>query len=293
VTRCERATRRTERELRHTRIRADARRRLAELGVTRPDEIDLDALAARAGAHVSIEDLEGASARVLRIQDHAKIVISKRLVDVGAIRFSIAHELAHLSLGHWLDGRDARAIIDRLCDPLRSDDQATERDASVHASETLMPEPMVRPLCTVSQATLEAAHTIAREFRMSVLASAMRFVELTTTCCAIVYSELGRVRWVKPSATFRAWIPSGMRIDPASAAFDYAARGVIDPAPRLIDAEAWIPQRWLDGSHVDVIEHCAVVSELGAVIALVWVPDRDVRHLDLPGCETRETKIVA
>lgn len=277
----DRAVGRAEREQKHEGIRADARQRLAELGAVRPDQIDLDALAERAGARISIEELEGATARVIRIGSEAKIAITNRLVDLGAIRFSIAHELAHLWLGHWLAAHDLGAVIERLCTPLRGDQRATEREANVHATETLMPEPMVRPLCTVSQVTLAPAYAIAREFRTSLLASARRFVELTPQRCAVVYSELGRVCWVHPSATFPDVIQRGMRLDPSCAAFEYAARGVIDTAPRVTDGDAWLPEHQIDGSRIEVVEHSAVVRELGAVVSLLWIPDREARHLDL------------
>lgn len=289
----DRATARIEREQRHARIRADARQRLAELGATRPDQIDLDALVERAGARVSIEDLEGATARVIWLGSEAKIVITNRLLHLGAIRFSIAHELAHLWLGHWLATHDIDAMIERVCTPLRPDHRATERDANVHASETLMPEPMVRPLCIVPEVTLAPANAIADTFRTSLLASARRFVELTPQRCAIVLSELGRVRWVHTSATFPDWIRRGRRLDPACAAFDYATRGVIDTAPRLIGGDAWLPHDRIDGSNMELVEHSAVVPELGAVVSMVWIPDRDVRHLDLAGFDPEETKIVA
>jgi hypothetical protein len=53
-------------------------------------------------------------------------------------------------------------------------------------------------------------------FATSMQASAMRFVELTTERCAVVYMKRGRVVWAKKSPGFNAWIPDGRAVAPNS-----------------------------------------------------------------------------
>jgi hypothetical protein len=272
---------RAERELKLHNVRAQARRLLDELQMTRPEHIKLDAIALHLRARIEVGDLDGATARVLRIGPTARIIVTNRLSDAGAIRFSIAHELAHLQLEHALVADDTSGILERICNPLRGDHIGSEREASVFASETLMPEPMVRPICAVSHVTLAPAQAIARAFNTSLLASAMRFVELTDHRCAIVYSELGRVKWVKPSATFSVWIPRRRRLHPTSPAFEYSQRGQIDRDPHVLDAGAWLPRAQIGSANAQIVEHAAVVPELGAVFSLLWIPDREVHQLDL------------
>lgn len=272
---------RAERELKLRGVRAQAQRLLDDMQITRPEHIDLDAIAARLRARVEVGDLDGATARVIRIGPTARIIVTNRLADVGAIRFSIAHELSHLVLEHELAVDGADGALERVCNPLRGDHVGSEREASVHASELLMPEPMVRPMCTVPQVTLAPAYAIARTFQTSLLASAMRFVELTKKRCALVYSELGRVTWVKPSTTFRTWIPRGRRLHPTSPAFEYSQRGRIDSDPHVLPAVAWLPQKQIELANAQIVEHAAVVPELGAVFSLLWMPDRETGHLDL------------
>ena len=252
---------------------------LEECGVTRPDEIDLEAMAAANGAEIVDVDLEGATASVLRLGRLSRIRISNRIHDIGWRRFSIAHELGHMRLGHEIPhGDDA---VEKLCKPFDKARSIPEREASVFASEVVMPEGMVRPRCAVSQVTLAPARAIADEFMTSVLASAMRFVELTDESCAIAYSSLGRVRWLKPSATFPDWIPRGRSLDPRSAAFDYHESGAIDGAPQLLTADVWLPRDRVDSGHVQLVEHSAVIAPLGAVFSMLWIPRHEVRHLDL------------
>lgn len=149
------------------------------------------------------------------------------------------------------------------------------------ASELLMPEPLVLPFCDVSHVTLATPRAIAREFSTSVLASAIRFVELSNARCAVVYSALGRVQWLKPSATFPDWLAKGRRLDPSSPAFAYHQTGTLDTEPCVLDAEAWVPRSKLDGSNVQIVEHSAAIPELGVVVSMLWLPDLEAQHLDL------------
>lgn len=254
---------------------------LSEFGVTKPEHIDLDAMAAAHGAKIVYADLDGATARVMRIGPLATIRISNRIRDVGAQRFTTGHEIGHLRLGHEVPAGDADRIMERVCTPLKADGTSPEREASVFATETVMPEPLVRPRCVVSCVTLEPARAIACEFTTSVLASAMRLVELSDERCAVVYSELGRVRWVKRSATFPGWIPKGRPLDPSSAAFEYFHKGTIDSEAQLLAADAWLPRGRIDGSHVEIVEHAAIVPEFGAVFSLLWLPSREAAHLEI------------
>jgi Zn-dependent peptidase ImmA (M78 family) len=266
---------------RSARACAEALRMLEEFGVKRPDEIDLERLAAGNGAEIVYEDLEGATASVLRLGKVARIRISNRIDDIGWCRFSIAHEIGHMRLGHEIPDGDAHDAVERICKPMDKSRSVSEREASVFASEVIMPEPMVKPYCAVPHVTLAPAREIADAFTTSVLASAMRFVELTTESCAIAYSVLGRVRWIKPSATFPDWIPRGRRLDPRSAAFDYHDCGTLDGSPQMLTADAWLPRDRLDSENVQLVEHSAVIAPLGVVFSMLWIPGRELRHIDL------------
>lgn len=264
----------TTREMRLNQVREEARGVAVEFSADARGPIDLERLAAANRAEIVYDDLEGATARVIKLGAGARIFISTRIEDPGSIRFSIAHELAHLLLSHRVLQGAPNRLIERLCSPLQPDGTNPEREASVYASELLMPESRVRGLCAVAPTSLAPIHAIAEEFHTSALASAMRYVELTQERCAVVYSALGSVRWVKPSATFGAWIPKGRAVDPTSAAFDYFDRGTIDHGSRTLKGEAWLSRRSIEASSVSIVEHPTVIPELGAVFSLLWIPDR-------------------
>lgn len=96
-------------KVRHASIRAHALEANAALGAQSADgAIDVEKIADHLGAEIVYGDLDGAKARIVQIGDRARIIISKKIVGVGAIRFCIAHEIGHLGSSttpramHWV-----------------------------------------------------------------------------------------------------------------------------------------------------------------------------------------------
>ncbi len=258
---------------RHAAIRAQAIEATASLGVQSADGvIDIEKLADLLGAEIVYGDLDGAKARVVQIGDRARIIISKKIVGVGAIRFCIAHEIGHLLLKHYAGG-DAlgRAFKrQRTCSPLTSDGSEIERDACVFATECLMPAPLAGLMCQVAPVSFDPVRAIASAFATSLQASAMRFVELTSERCALVYMQRGRVLWAKKSAGLQAWIPNGRTVAPNSAASDYFDDGHLE-ASRVLPASTWFP-RETHAKDAAVYEHMTAIPEQAAAFSLLWLP---------------------
>lgn len=261
---------------RHASIRACAFEANASLGAHSADGvIDIEKIASHLGAEIAYEDLDGAKARVVQIGDRARIIIAKKISGVGAIRFCIAHEVGHLMLKHYAQG-DAlgRAFKrQRTCSPLTSDGSEIERDACVFATECLMPAPLATPMCQVAPATFDPVRAISSAFATSLQASAMRFVELTSERCAVVYMQRGRVVWAKKSPGFSAWISNGQSVAPNSAAADYFEDNHLE-ASRVLPATTWFPrEKHPEGATVH--EHMTAIPEAAAAFSLLWLPKAD------------------
>jgi len=304
----------TARDEEEQRVRACARALLERARARWPaasthGPVNLEQLAELLDATIEIDPLAGASARLLQIDGRAKIFVSDHDTDPGAVRFSIAHELGHLALGHTVaalgvDTSERGQLIERLCVPngaggggaARAKGQASardiEREADWFASELLLPTPVAAPWCVPAPITLEPIRTLARVFGASLFAATMRYVELSPECCCVVYCDAGRVRWAKSSATWRTWMPRGRSLDPRAAAFDYFQPGGFAAGggeiTRAVELDTWIPRAAIQRAAaananlattepapsppIEITEHAIAFPRRGAAFSVLWMP---------------------
>lgn len=243
---------------------------LHRFGARAPQHLVVEAFAARLGVEIVEAALEGATAQLVRTGTRTMIIVAERVTDPAARRFSIAHELGHLILQH--PSHDPQ----HLCAPPgHARDHETE--ANAFAAELLMPAQMLQRACEVSPVDLAVPRAIAREYNVSILASARRFTELASERCAAVFSASREVKWVAPSATFAREIARGKRIDDASLAADYFTKGSIPDEPQPVPADAWLET----SAEVEIIEHSVYSRELGTVLTMLWVPEASAPRLGM------------
>lgn len=223
------------------RVRRLARGVLWECGMNEPGKIDPFVVLARRGIRVIYGQLDGPTAQIFRHGDRAIVRVSDQIIQVGRLRFSIAHEIGHYLLGHRIPSEMSAGAAGPYT-------KQQEREADVFATEFLMPEELVRPFCERTPIDLAAVRTIAETFRSSIVAASVRYVELASTPCAVVYSEAGLVEWAKRSRTFAGRIPARLKIGLGAVASDCHARAIVDAAPRVVaaTASAWHKQAALD-----------------------------------------------
>jgi Zn-dependent peptidase ImmA (M78 family) len=262
--------------------RRAARGLLHRCGVRAAEHLVLESIAKAVGVDLVEAPLVGAKASLVRTPARAQIVLSDRVTDPCARRFSVGHELGHFLLRH------PSRPPDELCKRAEPKPSAREREAArdleaeanAFAAELLMPESLLRARCEVSPVCLDVPWQIAREFQVSILASAIRFAELSSERCAAVFSEPcdgragapvpgGVVRWVAPSATFTRAIERGRRIDRQSIAWDYFAGREASDTPTRVPADAWLDT----SADLEIVEHSITSPELGTVLTMLWVPE--------------------
>jgi len=155
---------------------------------------------------------------------------------------------------------------------------AYEHGSNAFAGAVLLPEFLLRKRCEVSPVSLEVPWQIAKEYDVSILTSAIRFVELSSERCAAVFSKNGVVQWVARSKTFTTRIAETRRIHQDSVAWDYQANGRVDEREQPVPAGAWLDTT----SDADIIEHSTCRPDFGTVLSMLWVPECVGAELGMP-----------
>jgi hypothetical protein len=231
------------------------------------NDIDVDEIAALMNIVIRHGALHSATARLVRDGSWGVIRLSAKIEHEGVRRFSVAHELGHYQLCH-----PSPSILS-ICDDAASAcvDRGLEAQANAFAAELLMPERLLRRRCEVSPVSLDVARGIASEFRVSLMAAALRFVELTSERCALVFSRDRRVLWAARSETFRAFIPRGRYLDESSVAIDWFRGGRMYEGCQPITADAWLDD---ESAHsVEIWEDSLTIPGTDGVLSLLWLPE--------------------
>jgi Zn-dependent peptidase ImmA (M78 family) len=114
---------------------------LKRLGITEPQELDLEAIAWDLGVRIRYRPLDGCEARIIGTTDKAIIIVNIRSPRRRR-RFSIGHEL-----GHWHHDRGRVLVclaeeIGRVGTGALSRERAADR----FASSLFMPDYILRPI---------------------------------------------------------------------------------------------------------------------------------------------------
>jgi hypothetical protein len=215
-----------------------AERLLQELGVTDPDEIQLEAVAYHVNAHVRYRRLDGCEARIIGNGDKAIITVNANSAYPRK-RFSIAHEL-----GHWHHHR-GKCLACRVEEFRPRDALSPERTADTYAADLLMPYYLFRPLARQQgKLTFKAVAALADIFNTSRSATAIRLVESDYSPALLVcHGPKGRKWFTRSPSVPQRWFPQDS-LDADSFAFGIQFGGrPDDPMPRRIGADAWFDRR--------------------------------------------------
>ncbi|WYD79617.1 MAG: hypothetical protein V8K32_09900 [Candidatus Electrothrix gigas] len=137
-----------------------------------------------------------------------------------------------------------------------------ETQANFFASELILPAQLVAPYSDAGEVSFDLIKEIAKKFRASLTATAIKFVRLCPEPCAIVYSTNGN-----KSNEWWPFIRSGQQLDERTLAHDFFAGHDIDSEAQEVDADAWVEDMKLH----EVVEHSVGSSQYGFVLSLLWI----------------------
>lgn len=134
------------------------------------------------------------------------------------IRFSVAHELGHYYIPKHRElltsGHSHYSKADFICN------NVLEREADFFAAALLIPKKVLQEFCALKKFyTLNELVELANRWQPSITSAALRYVQWTSECCAIVLSQDGKVLFYWPSddAEYRGfkWL-GGSKVAPRS-----------------------------------------------------------------------------
>lgn len=247
---------------------SNAERLLQNLGITDPDEIDLDAIAFHVGARVKYRPLEGCEARIVGAGDRAIITV-KDGSHPSRKRFSIAHEL-----GHWHHHR-GQCLVCRLEEVRPGGIMSPERVANAFAADLLMPDYIFQPIARqYAKLTLKTVNALAEMFATSQTATAIRLVENDHFPAILVcHGTKGRKWFTRSPSVPQKWFPQEA-LDSESYAFDILfGKKPDDSMPHKVGADAWFDRR--DASRFEIQEQ-TWRSSSGEILTLLIINDANM-----------------
>lgn len=240
---------------------------LRELGITRPNEIDVEAIAWRLGARVKYDRLDHCEARIVGANDTAIITVNQK-ASTERQRFSVCHEI-----GHWIYHRRQMLLCsgDEIERP-SAENNNLERVADRFASELLMPAYLFAPLAeSFGRPSMHVVRKLAEIFTTSQTATAIRLVEMNEQPMILTcYGRNGR-RWFARSRTIkRDWFPTN-DLSHETSTFNMLHRPTPQTMPpRSTSAATWF-ERW-DASRFELVEESFRVAA-GEVLTLLRFKD--------------------
>jgi hypothetical protein len=236
---------------------------LGELGVSAPDEIDIEAIAFHSSPTVRYRPLTGCAARIVGNGNSAIITVDSSSPRPRQ-RFSAAHEL-----GHWMYDRGKASLSCQEAQFLKEWSASNpESRANRYASGLLLPVSLFGPIAkTFRTMDFCIIRNLAQTFTTSLTATAIRPVEYVPLPIMLVcYSAEGRDCFVRaPSISDQLW-PS-RKPEKNTVAFDLLNAGAERELKGEVPARAWFDHPCAGRHYMQ--EH-SFRTRIGWVLALLW-----------------------
>lgn len=238
---------------------------ITEYGISSPEGIRLRDIAYDQGVTVIEASLASADASLVSNGQKGIIRVNSSENRNSRKRFSIAHELGHFILKH---GHAMYMICNsNELNSWYSNNEETQ--ANAFAAELLLPQNILSPYCDVdvSDISFDLINKIARDFRTSLTATAIRFVRYCPEPCALVYSRDNKILWSWRSDEWWPFIPSKKTLEKDTLAHLFFHNKEIPHEPIEVPGYSWIQGK----SPEYILEHSIGSYHLGIVLSLLWI----------------------
>ena len=244
-----------------------AQKILKNLRIIDTSQIAVENIASLRNAFVEYEEILGSAARLVRKKNTGIIKINSSIKEYGKIRFAIAHELGHFEL-HKENDDVVICTNEMFLEWYRSRPQ--EPVANAFAAELLMPTDMFQPCLSSSTPSFEEIRNLTENFKTTLTATSVRYIELGSYPCALVISENSKVKWFKISEGFPYRIISpGERLKENSCAHDFFVRGTVPINTEQVSGDTWL-EDYRFGEKLILNEQAFALPSYNTVLSLLW-----------------------
>lgn len=244
---------------------------MQEIGITEPNQISVELIAAGLGATVIEKELSNSDGRIVFGNKRTLITINKNIEYEGKRRFTIAHEIGHLVLhkGQFEIHNDNDATLEYF----KKGHQETE--ANEFASELLMPESVFRNISDEYEFSPALLQFLADHFKTSITSVAYRYFKYGIHPVCLIYSYNNVVKyWMRPD-NYDHFLIDRTRLTPPddSVATEYFRDKKTHP--KLQKQEIWKStwfelKSWENDSDFKFFEYCIIAPRYNTVLSIVW-----------------------
>ena len=239
---------------------------ISELGISTPQEIDVEAIALDSAVEVQYAHLSGCEASLVGFGSHAIATINLSGVR-GRERFSIAHEVGHW---HLHRGRSFQCRVDEA-DLNLAANRGVEKEADSFAAHLLMPEGIFVPkIRQIGQPNFKNLGDLAQEFETSLMATALRLANINTLPVIVACFNRAGLRWnLRAQDIPGRWFIK-RELDEDTFTHDLLHQGKESRHLGKQPADAWFQND--DAGKYEVLEQCVKSREGEALVLLYLEP---------------------
>jgi len=219
----------------------------------------------------------GVSGMLIRKNRDHVIIYSTYINNVGFQNFSIAHELGHYFLPGHTDAVFAEGNKHESLTGFTSDNRI-EREADCFAVGLLMPKHLFKEAMSKVDDGLSAIEHLAGRCQTSLIATSIRFAQLSDTPIAIVVSTKDRIDYCFMSDELKSldgidWIRKGEPLSKNTATFRFNQdAGLVRHASRT-DGTSNV-QDWFGGRRsIEMAEEIVGLGNYGKTLTVLTLPD--------------------
>ena len=235
--------------------------------IRNPAEIYIRDIAMSLGAFVKERILYGCEARLVRKAGIGIISVNSLIPEEGRKRFAIGHEL-----GHFILHTGSQVIQCNEEDMyIWKESKTREIEANEFAASLLMPPEIFTRFLRSGQPTMDKIIEIAKEFRTTLTATALRYIGFSKEPCALVVSKDGFIKWYRKSGSFNFHVKVGKKLHPDTYAFDFFDGVALPTQPESVPAYVWLAGEIDEES--DLFEQSIALGGYGIVLTLLWICD--------------------